>query len=103
MYVHLKDSIFEQSSPSRHGTELMYDMRDLGLLKTGDLLSMPTHLRSEVAVVLKYHDGGTDHNISYASVRCKCIAEFLLTGVDMLVSMRCVPEHSWTNSAERVI
>ena len=99
VYVHLKDSIFERSSPSRHATELLYDLRDMTLMPTRD----GDHFTPKFAVIMKYHDGGSDHNVSHASVQLACIAEFLITGVDMLVSLRCVPQQSWTNPAERIM
>ena len=103
VYIHLKDSIFEQSGPARHATELMYDMRDMLLLDGGNLSRVEAIDRAKFAVLLKYHDGGADHNITFASVQLASICEFLLTGVDMMVSMRTVPGQSWTNPAERIM
>ena len=56
----------------------------------------------KMAVILKYHDGGADHNITFASVQLASIVEFLVTGVDFYVSMRTIPGQSWTNPAERL-
>ena len=41
--------------------------------------TLPT---SKMAVILKYHDGGADHNITFASVQLASIVKFLVTGVD---------------------
>ena len=68
-------------------------------------MDMPASQRmyEPASVILKYHDGGSDHNVSHAQVQLACITEFLITGVDFLVSMRCVPGQSWTNPAERIM
>ena len=108
VYVHLKDSIFEPSSPWRHLCEELYVLRDLDFLRPqidGWLMDMPASQRmyEPASVILKYHDGGSDHNVSHAQVQLACITEFRITGVDFLVSMRCVPGQSWTNPAERIM
>ena len=69
VYVTLKDSIFEGSSPFRHGAELMNALKHSGALEDPNF-----------AVLLKYHDGGSDHNDTNPSVICGNICEFLVTG-----------------------
>ena len=103
VYVHLKDSIYQQSSPWRHLAEEAYDWRDMQLLALGDVMRLPPKDRAVPAVILKYHDGGADHNITFASVQLAAIAEYLMTGADFYVSMRTVPQQSWTNPAERIM
>jgi hypothetical protein len=90
-YVTLKDATFQKSSPLRHTVECLH------LFYTKyDVLSDP-----KLAILLKYHDGGCDHNDSHAWVQICCIIEWLHTGMDLLVSERCVPGQSYLDPAER--
>ena len=92
VFITLKDATFEQSHPLRHTAELMHILKEAGKLEDPNM-----------CVLLKYHDGGSDHNDTHAWVIICNIIEFLFTRVDMLVSERCVPGQSWNNLAERIM
>ena len=87
-FVAVKDSVFQPSSAARHSAE------GAALLK--DLLG-------KFPVIVKYTDGGPDHNVSHWSVIVALLAGFLLSGSDTLVVARTAPTQSWTNPAEHVM
>lgn len=89
VFVGLKESAFEPSSPLRHSTEL-YD-----LLVTRDLESRP--------ILFIYCDGGPDHRLTYVSVQLSLIALFLQLDLDFLCACRTAPYHSWRNPIERIM
>ncbi|XP_033647591.1 uncharacterized protein LOC117307057 [Asterias rubens] len=80
------DSVFQTSSPFRHGAALV------------KLLA-----HEEASVVLKYTDGGTDQRNTLESVKCATICLFLALNLDMIILARCAPGHSWMNPAERIM
>ena len=83
-----KDTIFEPSSPSRHGTEVV------GILGERAI---------DYPVVFLYTDGGPDHRLTYASVKLTLIAVFRKLDLDYLCACRTAPHHSFHNPAERVM
>jgi hypothetical protein len=86
--VHLKDSIFQASSPTRHTAELGMLIKDL--------------CPSAAALIL-FTDGGPDHNNKHMSVRLGLLALFLELDLDTMVVMRTAPTQSWSNPVERVM
>lgn len=82
----VNDSIFQMSSPFRHGAAI------------AKLLAQST-----APIVMKFTDGGTDQRNTLESVKCATICLFVEMNLDMVILARCAPGHSWTNPAERVM
>lgn len=89
MYVGLKDSVFEPSSPMRHMTELYQT-----ILKT------ETHKKP---ILFIYSDSGPDHRLTYISVQLSLICFFIKLDLDYLCACRTAPYHSWRNPVERIM
>ena len=92
VFITVKDSTFQPSSAIRHAVELHRALTDTGAFDDPNF-----------GVLLKYHDGGPDHNDTHPLVQLANIIEFLKTNVDLYTSERCIPGHSWNNPAERVM
>ena len=88
IFVGLKNSVFEPSSPIRHTCELYQVLRSVSF-------SSP--------VLFVYTDGGPDHRITYVSVQLSLICLFLKLDLDFLCAGRTAPYHSWKNPVERVM
>ena len=86
--VGIKDSVFEASSPYRHGTELSALLSSQG---------------NNNPVMFIYTDGGPDHRVNYLSVQLTFICLFLIHDLDYLVAVRTPPYNSWKNPAEQVM
>ena len=90
VYVTMKDSIFEPSSPLRHAAELS------GILQREvNFILKP--------VLLVYSDGGPDHRVTYVSVKAAMIALFLKHNLDLLVAAQTAPNQSYRNPVERIM
>ena len=48
-------------------------------------------------------DGGSDHNLTHASVQASLSALFIKSGVDQLIAVRTAPGHSFRNMVEHVM
>lgn len=82
-----KDSVFEASTPFRHGIEVDKILR-----------------KSEIKpVLIIYSDGGPDHRLTYHSVKLTLIVLFKKLNLDTLIAVRTAAGHSWLNPAERVM
>ena len=88
VHVLYKDTIFEPSSPSRHGTEIVSILGERAI---------------DYPVLFMYTDGGPDHRLTYASVKLTLIAVFRKLDLDYLCASRTAPHHSFRNPAERVM
>lgn len=86
--VGIKDSVFEASSPHRHGTELSALLHSQG---------------NKNPMMFIYTDGGPDHRVNYLSVQLTFICLFLIHDLDYLVAVQTPPYNSWKNPAERVM
>ena len=71
VFVGLKDSTFEHSSPIRHATELKQILEN--------------HFTSIQPLLVLYMDGGPDHCLTYASVQQSLLALFILLDLDFFV------------------
>lgn len=89
VFVGLKESVFEPSSPFRHMSELY------------SVISDPSF--SSKPIVFLYTDGGPDHRLTYISVQLSLISLFLKLDLDYLCACRTAPYHSWRNPVERVM
>ena len=78
VFVGLKGSAFQSSSPIRHATELNK------VLETDN--SSP--------ILLLYTDGGPDHRSNYPSVQISLICLFLHLDLDFLCAIRTPPYNS---------
>ena len=88
VYVGVKDSVFEPSSPHRHVTELD---------------SLLTNQNDENPVLMVYTDGGPDHRVNFLSVQIWYMAIFIARDLDCLIAVRTPPYNSWKNPAERIM
>ena len=86
--VGLKDAVFEHSSPSRHMCELFQVLQNRQL---------------EKSILFIYTDGGSDHRLTYLSVKISLICLFLKLDLDYLCAGRTAPYHSWRNPVERIM
>ena len=93
VFVTCKEKVFEQSSPFRHGAEL------LRILKNH--FYSQEDLREKL--LLLYTDGDPDHRLTYGSVQASLLCLFLQLNLDMLIAVRTAPGNSWTNLAECVM
>ena len=87
--VTYKDSVFQPSTPFRHGIEIQR------ILENGDGDVPP--------VLIIYSDGGPDHRITYHSVKLALIVLFKILDLDLLIAGRTAPGHSWLNPSERIM
>lgn len=55
------------------------------------------------SVLFKYTDGGTDQRNTLESVKIASICLFKEFDLDLLITARCTPGHSYRNPAERVM
>jgi len=88
VYIGLKDTAFEPSSPLRHACELCLILQSVSLSKS---------------VLFIYSDGGPDHRLTYVSVQLSLICLFLKLDLDYLCAGRTAPDHSWRNPVERIM
>jgi len=88
VFVSLKDSVFEPSSPLRHACELYGVLRSTSFSKS---------------VLFLYSDGGPDHRLTYVSVQLSLICLFRKLDLDFLCAGRTAPYHSWHNPVERIM
>ena len=79
VYVLFKDSTFEPSSLSQHGTEIV------SILGEGAI---------DYPMLFMYTDGGLDHRLTYATVKLTLIAVFRKIDLDYLCASRTAPHHS---------
>ncbi|KAK6189772.1 hypothetical protein SNE40_001768 [Patella caerulea] len=90
--VTVKDKVFQPSTALRHMTETIKILRDS---------SSTDGINLSVPVLLMYTDGGPDHRSTYWSVQLASILLFLHLDLDLLITARTAPCHSYTNPAER--
>ena len=88
VYVSVKDTVFEPSSPLRHACELYNVLQASSFSKP---------------VLFLYSDGGPDHRLTYVSVQLTLICLFLKLDLDFLCAGRTAPYHSWRNPVERIM
>ena len=88
VYVGLKDSVFQHSTPNRHSCELYKILQSRSFSKP---------------ILFIYSDGGPDHRLTYWSVKLSLISLFLKLDLDYLCAARTAPFHSWRNPVERVM
>lgn len=88
VHVLFKDSAFEPSSPTRHAAELVQIISE-------KIVDNP--------VLFLYMDGGPDHRLTYASVKCTLIALFIYCDLDYLCAAQTAPHYSYQNPVERVM
>ena len=54
-------------------------------------------------ILVLYTDGGSDHRLTFMSVKLSLIARFLKHDKGMLIAVRTPPYNSWKDPAERVM
>ncbi len=90
VFIGMKESVFEPSTPHRHMTELVAVLKSKVSLAHKPLLFI-------------YSDGGPDYRLTYLSVQLSLICVFLELDLDFLCAARTAPHHSWRNPAERIM
>ena len=90
-YVHLRETLFDGSTPWKHGVELFYDLHDLGKNNLDTAWVDP-----KFCVLGGFTDGGADQNMQHMKVQATQIALFLYLGIDALYRMRCTPNAVYT-------
>jgi hypothetical protein len=89
VYVCLKDSILQRSTPLRHAVETLEAIRIAG------------HEDCKVLVIKT--DGGPDRNNTFVSVQLAFFALAIELDLDCLILMRTTPGQSYVNPVERVM
>ena len=84
VYVTVSDSVFQSSSPFRHAVVL-------------------ANIYETLFTLIKYTDGGTDQRNTLESVKIATICLWKDLDLDMIITGRCAPGHSFTNPAERIM
>ena len=82
VYVGLKDSVFQHSTPNHHSCELYKIIESQSFSKP---------------ILFIYSDGGLDHQLTYWSVKLSLISLFLKLNLNYLCAARTAPFHSWRN------
>ena len=85
LHVFVKDTVLQPSTPARHAAELS------ALLATGAQTKL---------VLFAFTDGGSDHRSTFLSVQLAWILLFLELDLDMIITCRTAPGHSYMNPAE---
>ena len=85
VYVGVKENCFEASSALRH-------MCELG-----------SYEENNKPILVLYTAGGSDHMLTFMSVKLSLIAYFLKHDKDVLIAVRTPPYNSWKDPAERVM
>ena len=68
-----------------------------------ELLQVLQNRRLETSILFLYTDGGSDHRLTYLSVKISLICIFLKLDLDYLCAGRTAPYHSWRNPVERIM
>lgn len=92
VFVGLKETAFQPSSPWRHATELA------GILKSS--FTQNGEIKPNLVM---YSDGGPDHRLTYVSVQMSLLCLFLIFDLDMICVARTPLQNSWKNPAERIM
>ena len=87
VFIGLKDSVFEPSSPIHHATELY---------------KILSRRMNGLSILFVYSDGGPDHRLAYLTVQLSLIALFMNLDLDVLIAGQTAP-HSWANPVERIM
>ena len=88
VYVTVSDSVFQSSSLFRHAVMLA------NIYET---------LFEKVFTLIKYTDGGMDQRNTLESVKIATICLWKDLDLDMIITGRCAPGHSFTNPAVRIM
>lgn len=86
--VLLKEGAFEPSSALRHSTELSSILQERAQQKP---------------IPFVYSDGGSDHRVTYISVKLPLVTIFRKLDLDYLCAVRTAPYHSYRNPVERIM
>ncbi|CAG2243123.1 unnamed protein product [Mytilus edulis] len=92
VFVGVKETAFQSSSPWRHATEMSKILKN-SFLENGMIKP----------ILIFYSDGGPDHRLTYVSVQMSLICLFLIFDLDMICVARTPPQNSWKNPAERIM
>lgn len=92
VFVGLKESAFQPSSPWRHAAKLSKIFRS-------------SYAENNVIkpILALYSDGGPDHRLTYVSVQMSLLCIFLIFDLDMHCVARTPPQNSLKNPAERIM
>ena len=82
VHVTVKYKVFTKSTAMRHAAESI-------------------NIEMNKPILLMFTDGGPDHRTTFWSVQLSLLATFITLDLDMLISVRTAPSHSYCNPAER--
>ncbi|KAK3108394.1 hypothetical protein FSP39_007105 [Pinctada imbricata] len=82
IYVTVKDKTFQHSTPFRHATELLRIIRNNYSDEGVDL---------DVPILCLMTDGGSDHRLTYETVKASVVLLFMQADLDMLIAIRTAP------------
>ncbi|GES80588.1 hypothetical protein GLOIN_2v1782174 [Rhizophagus clarus] len=68
-----------------------------------ELYKILKHQDKNKPYLLFYTDGGPDHRVTYIHIQMALIALYLKLDLDLLVTVRTSPGHSWKNPVERIM
>ena len=88
VYYTVSDSVFQSSSPFRHGVMLCKIIEEL------------EHVPP---ILMKYTDGGTDQRNTLVSVNVASICLFKELDLDFMIAVRRGPGHSYMNPVDRIM
>ena len=88
VYYTVSNSVFQSSSPFRHGVMLCKTIKEL------------EHVPP---ILMKYTDGETDQRNTLESVKVASICLFKELDLDFMIAARFAPGHNYMNPAERII
>ncbi len=87
VFTCLKDSVFQHSSPLRHGAELYKLLQNI----------------EYKPILCLYSDSGPDHRVTYLSVQVSLICLFQALDLDFLIAARTAPHNSFRIPVERIM
>ncbi|CAG2243120.1 unnamed protein product [Mytilus edulis] len=92
VFVGVKETAFQSSSPWRHATEMSKILKN-SFLENGMIKP----------ILFFYSDKGPDHRLTYVSVQMSLTCLFFIFDLDMICIARNPPQNSWKNPAERIM
>jgi hypothetical protein len=109
LFVAVKDSVFQPSTPVMHAVELARNLLTVSRCGLSDDVPLVQQLKvasnnlSLPEVFVLKTDGGADHNVKHARVQLSAIMFFMACDLDVYVSMRTAPHQSFLNEVERAM
>lgn len=81
--------------------EKTFNCHDAAMRHTVENLSVCMQLGGVTPIMIHVHDGASDYNMTMGGALLAHLADYLLTGADLVISMRFCPYQSYNDPAER--